>query len=35
MLPIHVLGDNRQDVAFEGALPVYDRRGNMLILTNK
>jgi hypothetical protein len=24
LLPIHVLGGNRQDSSFEGALPVYD-----------
>jgi hypothetical protein len=33
--PIRVLGGNRQDAAFEGALPVYDGRGGMLIFTNK
>ncbi len=26
---------NRQDAAFEGALPVYDGRGDMLIFTNE
>ncbi len=35
MPPIRVLGGNRQDAAFEGALPVHDGRGNMLIFTNK
>ena len=33
--PIRVLGGNRQDAAFEGALPVYDGRGDMLIFTNE
>jgi hypothetical protein len=32
---IRVLGGNQQDAAFEGALPVYDGRGDMLIFTNK
>ena len=33
--PIRVLGGNRQDAAFEGALPVYDGRADMLIFTNE
>jgi hypothetical protein len=33
--PIRVLGGILQDAAFEGALPVYDRRGDMLIFTNE
>ena len=33
--PICVLGGNRQDAAFEGAVPVYDGRGDMLIFTNE
>jgi len=33
--PICVLGGNPQDAAFEGALPVYDGRGDMLIFTNE
>jgi hypothetical protein len=33
--PIRVLGGNRQDAAFEGALPIYDGRVDMLIFTNK
>ncbi len=33
--PIRVLGGNRQDAAFEGALPVYDGRGDMFIFTDK
>jgi hypothetical protein len=33
--PIRVLGGNQQDAAFEGALSVYDGRGDMLIFTNK
>jgi hypothetical protein len=32
---IRVLGGNRQDSAFEGALPVYDGQADMLIFTNK
>jgi hypothetical protein len=27
--PIHVLGGNRQDRAFEGVLPMYDGHGNI------
>jgi hypothetical protein len=33
--PIRALGGNRQDAAFEGALPVYNGHGDMLIFTNK
>jgi hypothetical protein len=33
--PIRVLGGNRQDAAFEGALPVYDGQADMLIFTNE
>jgi len=33
--PVRVLGDNRQDAVFEGALPVYDGRADMLIFTNE
>ncbi len=33
--PIRVIGGNRQDAAFEGALPVYDGRGDMLIFTKE
>ncbi len=33
--PIRVLGGNRQDAAFKGALPVYDGQADMLIFTNK
>ncbi len=33
--PIRVLGGNQQDLAFEGALPVYDGRGDTLIFTNE
>jgi hypothetical protein len=33
--PICVLGGNQKDVAFEGALQVYDGRADMLIFTNE
>jgi hypothetical protein len=33
--PIRVLGGNRQDAAFKGALSVYDGRADMLIFTNE
>ncbi len=33
--PIRVLGGNRQDASFEGALPVYDGRADMLMFTNE
>ena len=32
---IRVCGGNRQDSAFEGALPVYDGLDDMLAVTNK
>ena len=30
--PIRILGGNRQDAAFKGALPVYDGQGDMLMI---
>jgi hypothetical protein len=35
LTPIKVLGGNQQDLAFKGALPLYDGRGGMLIFTNE
>ncbi len=34
MPPIRVLGGNQQEAAFEGALPVYEGRGDMLIFSD-
>ncbi len=33
--PIRVLGGNRQDSSFEGALPIYDGRADMMMFTNE
>jgi hypothetical protein len=35
LAPTRVLGGNRQDSSFEGALPVYDGRADMLMFTNE